>query len=307
MMHDKEDETEIFLSKHLFLLKFSYLHRFVILFGVICSIMACNQTQTLMNPPRNPPVSKATEPVRRFSVDWDTATGRGSMTQTLENGDRYVLCLQCRYPGYTGGLWIGSMNGSGFEYFPAQPIRGFKNLNIFCAQDESLVLADSGEELTNGWSENIGKGPGGKRLEYVNGEILDSTAERVVLKSINRGECIEETRYLLWPAEASYVVVAAHFTNVCKKSVHFDFWTGDDPWIGRYKTSEGDVGWTPDGFVRSETKLETWGADSYRYGGFGKSIVAGKLGPVFRRSQCARFTARAGTATQSVYCQSFRP
>jgi hypothetical protein len=37
--------------------------------------------------------------------------------------------------------------------------------------------------------------------------------------------------------------------------VRFDFFSGDDPWVGRYRSSEGDVGWTPAGIVREETAL----------------------------------------------------
>lgn len=39
--------------------------------------------------------------------------------------------------------------------------------------------------------------------------------------------------------------------------MRFDLWTGDDPWIGLYASSEGDVGWTPKGLVRNETAFGT--------------------------------------------------
>ncbi len=224
------------------------------LFGVTaflsCLISACGQSDSI-----------ASQNVY-FELDWDPDTGRGSISQTLVNGDRYVLCLQCGYNGYTGGLWIGNLDGSGFEYFPAEPANGFESLNIFCAQDESLILADSGLEYSNGWSENIGEGPDGEKLEYISGKILENSEKKIVLKSINQGGCIEETRYLQWSAGEQYFIIAAHFRNICKSPVVFDFWTGDDPWIGEYKTSEGDVGWTPHGFIRKETELNGWGLEA---------------------------------------------
>ncbi len=173
------------------------------------------------------------------------------------------ICLQCGFPGYTGGLVIGSYNGSGFEYVPAKPIRGYRSLNIFCAQDESIWDRDESREYSYGWSENFGTGPDGERLSYVSGNILESGPDRLVLTSRNRGGCYQVDKRLLWPGGAKYVAVWTLIRNLCDRPVHFDFWTGDDPWIGRYHSSEGDVGYTQNALVRVETRVPSsefaWG------------------------------------------------
>ena len=125
-----------------------------------------------------------------FTVEWDPGTGRGRVTQRMDDGDRYDLCLQCRYPGYAGGLWIGSMNDSGMLWTPAAPRAGFPTLNLFCAQDESLWDHEEDLEYDCGWSENFGRGDDGVRMEFLDGEILRDGGEGgVVLRSLNRGGC----------------------------------------------------------------------------------------------------------------------
>ena len=55
---------------------------------------------------------------------------------------------------------------------------------------------------------------------------------------------------------ARFWIIATRITNRCNHPAHFDFFSGDDPWIGLYKSSDGDVGWTPNGLVRNEWRLE---------------------------------------------------
>ena len=212
-----------------------------------------------------PPQQEAAAPQVGFEVAWDPGTGKGMVTQRMPGGDRYDLCLQCRYPGYAGGLWIGSMNGSGLLWTPAEPVAGFPTLNLFCAQDESLWDHAEEVEYDSGWSENFGRGDDGVRMEYLDGEILRDGADGdLVLRSLNRGGCWEMTRYLLWPRGAAHVLIAAHLRNACAAPRGVSFWTGEDPWIGTYKTSEGDVGWTDDGLIQAEAALDPAG---FRYGG----------------------------------------
>ena len=200
-----------------------------------------------------------------FKVNWSPGTGRGRVAQTMANGDRYGICFQCRYEGYAGGLYVGNMNGSGFLWLPVSPVFGFTRLNIFCAQDESLWDEETGTEYAPGWSENFGKGDDGRRLEYVKGAVLsDGKDGDVVLRSVNEADCYRVTRYLLWPRGGVYVLLAVYLQNMCGDVKRISFWTGDDPWIGLYKSSDGDVGWHRAGIVRMETAVK---GEDFGWGG----------------------------------------
>ena len=185
---------------------------------------------------------------------WDPRTGRGHVEHRLASG-ALRTCFHCDYAGYTGGLVIGAFNGSGMGFVPTKPIRGHAKINVFCAQDESIWDRTEKRELSYGWSENFGTGPDGARLEYVRGRIIEEGPERVTLQSENEGGCYRVVKVATTRARAPFWVIATRVVNRCDHAIHFDFFTGDDPWIGLYKSSEGDVGWTQDGLVRREKVL----------------------------------------------------
>ena len=188
-----------------------------------------------------------------LEVRWDPKDGKGAVIHHTASGDRYHTCFQCGYPKYTGGLVIGNYNGSGFGFYPRRPIRGHKRINLFCAQDESIWDIDEGKEYTYGWSENFGKGDDGVPLHYLGGKILVDNGKEVVLKSSNGAGCYHVSKVAYTRAESPYWIIATRIDNTCSHPLHFDFFSGDDPWLGLYKTSDGDVGWTPEGLVQNET------------------------------------------------------
>jgi hypothetical protein len=204
------------------------------------------------------PTEPATRPAARpwLENDWDPNTGRGVVTHHQPGEGTVITSFHMAYPGYTGGLVIGGYSSSGLAWVPEHPKPGFASINVFCAQDESIWDSDQRREYSYGWSENFGTGPDGERLRYVSGRVLESTRDRVALMSENRGGCYEVRKIATTWAAVRFWVIATRITNRCDHPVHFDFFSGDDPWIGTYKSSDGDVGWTPQGFVRNETRFE---------------------------------------------------
>lgn len=191
----------------------------------------------------------------RVEVGWDPATGRGEVNHFFASGDRARTCFQCRYGGYTGGLIVGSLNDSGYAFLPRAPIRGYRSINVFCATDESIWDLDEGAEYTYGWSENYGRGDDGIRLEYVKGRIIEPGPQRVVLQSENAGGCYRVDKVAATRADAVWWIIATAVTNTCTHPVRFDFFTGDDPWLGLYRSSDGDVGWVPERLLGREADL----------------------------------------------------
>lgn len=189
----------------------------------------------------------------RLELAWDPVTGKGHVIHHLQSGNYLRTCFHCDYPGYTGGLLIGGFGASGMALYPAVPIHGHRHINLLCAQDESLWDHTEQREYSYGWSENFGSGPDGVRLEYVGGKVLEHTPERIVLVSENRAGCYVIDKVATTTAETKYWILATRITNRCGHEVRFDFYSGDDPWLGLYRTAAGDVGWTPNGIVRRET------------------------------------------------------
>ena len=219
-------------------------------------LAACQDRRGLTTPSPTPApavaplATAATKP--RVDVRWDPKTGRGDVIHHLAGGDLLRTCFQCSYAGYTGGLAIGAEGGSGMALYPRQPRDGYREINVWCAQDESIWDRDEAAEYSWGWSENYGTGRDGRRLELVRAEVTEAGPDRVVLRAQSQGGCYRVTRVATTRAGVRWWVLATRITNACDRPVHFDFFSGEDPWIGRYRSSEGDVGWTEGQLVRHE-------------------------------------------------------
>ncbi|MDY0004759.1 MAG: hypothetical protein RBU30_25910 [Polyangia bacterium] len=251
-----------------------------------------------------PPPPRGKKPPE-LEVRWDPRTGRGDVLHRFPTGDRMRTCFHCRYPGYTGGLVIGNFDGSGLGFYPRRALRGFSRINVFCAQDESFWDLDEKAEYTYGWSENYGKGPDGKRLEFVRGRVLEAGPERVVLQSENAGGCYRVTKVATTRAGAPWWILATRVTNRCARPLRFHLFSGDDPWIGTYKSSEGDVGWTPDGLVRHERAL---GAGQFTVGGMydlGNEASGERQGAFSNQANFVRLDPAAPLPDVAFFANSF--
>ncbi len=219
---------------------------------LLLALAACPERRAPPTPAKAPVKAKAAakKPTERLELGWDPKTGKGDLRSFLASGDVLRVCFHCGFKGYTGGLVVGSYNGSGFGFYPRRPIRGFRAVNVFCAQDESIWDRDESVEYSYGWSENFGKGDDGKRLEYVRGRVIEQGPERVVLQSENQGGCYRVTKLATMERGARHLVIATRVSNRCDRPLRFDLWSGDDPWLGTYASSDGDVGWIPGELIR---------------------------------------------------------
>jgi hypothetical protein len=187
---------------------------------------------------------------------WDPKTGRGVVIHHQPGQGILQTSFHVGYPGYTGGLVIGGYSSPGMAWIPEHPKPGFPSINVFCAQDESIWDRDERREYGYGWSENFGTGPDGERLEYVFGRVVEATRDSIVLESENAGGCYRVRKIACTWATTRFWIIATCITNRCDHALHFDFFSGDDPWIGLYKSSDGDVGWTASGSVPREQRFE---------------------------------------------------
>ena len=64
-------------------------------------------------------------------------------------------------------------------------------------------------------------------------------------------------RYLFYSIGNPYVTLATTITNIGQTGTSFTYLYGDEPWVGNYGTSAGDVGWLKDGLVLTETEIDT--------------------------------------------------
>ncbi len=212
----------------------------------------------LLSGPDPAPRARGSAPARsRPEIEdaWDPASGRGEVVVRRADGATVTLRLHERFPGYTGGLLLGSQDRSSWSLErPGAPPAG-----LWCAQDETLVLhgPDGARALfAHGWSEGLGRGAGGLPLRYLGGARLAHDREGLLLAARNATPPLAVTRWALVLPDGT-LLTRARLEPTGGEEVVVSWWTGDDPWVGAYGSSEGDVAWSADdGLVRVERALD---------------------------------------------------
>lgn len=202
----------------------------------------------------------AVEPRRRaawLDLEWDAAEGSGLVRSQLADGTQLVT-LFGRYEDSEGltprGLFVGgalpeisasagAQNESGMTYRDA---RGWSH--VWCNVNEGLSLGGAG---------NISY-PG--RWRFLGTRVLVRDPERVVLESSHeitvRGHVLRMDRYAYFRAGLPYFKLGIRITNVGEHDVSYSYFYGDEPWVGEFGSSAGNIGWTADGVVRVEKYVD---------------------------------------------------
>lgn len=187
-----------------------------------------------------------------MAVNWDPATGKGAISLVTATRQKIELRFQDGFKGYTGGLYPGSMNRPAVTLY--RPGLDKKPAAIWCAQDESIWDHERQVEFSPGWSENFGHGPDGRPLTFQGGRIIKKGAESVILASMNSALPYEVNKWMSIHSDGM-MLVRTQIRNISHTDVIFDFWSGDDPWVGDYGTSRGDVGWENRRWIKREQKI----------------------------------------------------
>jgi hypothetical protein len=86
--------------------------------------------------------------------------------------------------------------------------------------------------------------------DFMGSKVLFSSKRDIVLKSSHRtsldGVPASIERFLFYKAGARHVLLAIRVTNVGDRPTGFYYVYGDEPWLGDYGTSKGNVGWSND-------------------------------------------------------------
>lgn len=191
---------------------------------------------------------------------WDKSRGRGFIRNTWPDGRKLVINLG-RFKDsngkYPSGLFIGGglppsdpdyrfMNSeaTGMTYFDGQ-----RWYHVWCNSNEGVVSPSSflpsypsDWEFKGSWVlENNGK------------DLTIESKHRVMLKGVP----LDVTRVLFYTAGNSYVLLSTEFTNRGKAPLPFEYVYGDEPWIGDFGSSAGDVGWMERELILTERELDT--------------------------------------------------
>lgn len=202
--------------------------------------------------------SDRSQPCMDFS--WDKSLGRGFIRNTWPNGSKLVINLS-RFKDsngkYPSGIFIGGglppsdpdyryMNNeaTGMTYFDGQ-----RWYHVWCNSNEGLLSpASFTPSYPSDWAFK------GSWVRENNGKDLTIESKHSLVLN---GVPVDADRILFYTAGNSYVILVTEFTNRGTVALPIQYMYGDEPWIGNFGSSAGDVGWMERELILTEQEIDT--------------------------------------------------
>jgi hypothetical protein len=199
--------------------------------------------------------------------EWDEKDGSGFFRNFLGDGSQILTCFG-RYHDDdhlpVHGLFVGGglppsviggdnayMDETGMAYFD-----GNRWYHLWCNVNEGII-SGKGEVLPP------------PRWRFLGSRVIDNSTKTVVVASSHEVEVdgvpLRIDRYVYLNAGDTYFVLQIKVTNIGDSPARYHYLYGDEPWVGNYGSSRGNVGWVRDSFVKYATTVDT---TRYSWAGF---------------------------------------
>lgn len=195
-----------------------------------------------------------------LSYVWDKKNGRGFVKNLLNEKEK-ILYIFSRYKEEKGivpkGLFLGGelpitsysedkdfLNDTGMAYFD-----GYRWYHIWCTTNQGFSSVQNTDVMypPSQW-------------KFLGSEKVKNGEDKLVLKSSHiayvDGVPFAVDRYAYFKAGEPYFILEMKIKNIGDNIGGFFYVYGDEPWVGDYGYSEGDVGWTKDGLILTEKQID---------------------------------------------------
>ena len=192
---------------------------------------------------------------------WNKKNGRGFIRNRWKDGRKIVINLgrfresNGKYPS---GLFIGgglppsdpdyqylNNEATGMTYFD-----GKRWFHIWCNANEGIQSPSSPFQPSypSDW-------------EFKGSWIRENDGTNLTIESRQQlmltGVPLDFKRLLFYTSGNKYVILATEITNVGNVPSTFQYQYGDEPWIGDFGSSAGDIGWTNNELLFTERDVDT--------------------------------------------------
>jgi hypothetical protein len=216
-------------------------------------------------------------PLLRY--EWSERNGRGLVFNYLPDGKRLLTCLG-RFRDSDGlvpkGLFVGgglpvsrhedmvvTMNETGMAFYDGKEWK-----HLWCSVNEAVASGTNPEKMLTP-----------SHWRYVDSHIVEAGDKRLILRSRHEleldGVPLAIRRVALFRAGEKYFVLAVSIRNVGSRAVSYHYVYGDEPWVGEFGTSVGNVGWVKDKIYYYEGQVDPYKYDFAGMYDFGNKMIFG--------------------------------
>ncbi len=199
--------------------------------------------------------------------EWDAKDGSGFIRNFLGDGTQILTCFG-RYMDddkvYVHGLFVGGglpasvtggdnvfMDETGMAYYDRTRWH-----HVWCNVNEGIISGTGQPFPPSSW-------------KFLGSKVIDESVKTLAIASHHEVEVdgvpLRIDRHVYLNAGDTYFVLTIKVTNIGTAPATYTYLYGDEPWVGNYGTSRGNVGWVKDRLIEYETRLDS---TKYSYAGF---------------------------------------
>lgn len=194
-----------------------------------------------------------------LTFEWNKPAGNGFIKNIFPDGRKLLINLSRYADGeaYPKGAFIGgglppsdpdyvsyNRNETGVAYFD-----GRRWNHVWCNVNEGLESLQSPFATLSP-----------EKWQFLGSRVLQNSRQGVTIISSHRvtldGVPLDLRRYLNYNAGDLYVSLRTEITNVGNAPAGFLYNYGDEPWVGEYGSSRGNIGWYRDGLILHEMSVD---------------------------------------------------
>jgi len=196
-----------------------------------------------------------------LDYEWYSKDGEGFVRNIYPDGKQLLTCFS-RFRDVDGSVFKGVFVGGGLPFHE----HGEKTVS----QNDTGMAFFDGKQWQHLWcnvneSIAIGMPPAAKvispsRWELLGSRVVEANEKRVILESSHRvaenGVELRIDRFAIFQAGAPYFILVNRVRNAGGSPGNYFYVYGDEPWLGDYGTSAGNVGWVKDRLFPYEGEID---------------------------------------------------
>lgn len=218
-----------------------------------------------------------------LDFEWDKKHGDGFVFNVFPDGRRLLTCFS-RFEDSDGKTAEGLFVGGGLPYSAHAAVDVTMNetgMAFFDGREWRHLWCNVNEAISSGMNPAIVMSP--SKWTYLGSRVLRENAAELVLNSSHAltvdGVPLRIDRFALFRAGEPYFVLAIKVTNAGQFPVSYYYNYGDEPWVGDFGTSVGNVGWVRDRIFYYEGQVDpSRYTFAGMYDGGNRMILGGELG-----------------------------
>ncbi len=208
---------------------------------------------------------------------WNKKRGRGFIRNTWPDGSKLIINLG-RFKDSNGKYPAGLFIGGGLP--PSDPDYQYLNseetgMTYFDGRRWYHVWCNVNEGMVSPFQPMVPSYP--SDWEFKGSWIRENNGRDLTIESRHRltidGIPADFRRLLFYTAGTSYVILETEFTNRGKVGLPFQYMYGDEPWVGDFGSSAGDVGWMGKELIGAEREIDTQKNTSFGMFDYGNELA----------------------------------